>query len=267
MPRFAANLSTLFTEVPFLDRFALAREAGFEAVEVQFPYAWAAAEIRERLAAAHLQLVLHNLPAGDWSAGERGIACLPDRRDDFRAGVQQGIDYALALGAPQLNALAGVTPSGADEAAEAEMHATMVDNLRFAAAACAKAGIELLVEAINTHDVPGFRLSRSAQALALIDEVGASNLRLQYDVYHMQRMEGELAATIERKLARIGHIQISDNPGRHEPGSGEINFAFLFRHLQRIGYQGWIGCEYNPVGDTTLGLGWRERLLPAGGAQ
>ncbi|MCC7097991.1 MAG: hydroxypyruvate isomerase [Rubrivivax sp.] len=261
MPRFAANLSTLFTEVPFLDRFALAREAGFEAVEVQFPYAWAAAEIRERLAAAHLQLVLHNLPAGDWSAGERGIACLPDRRDDFRAGVQQGIDYALALGAPQLNALAGVTPSGADEAAEAEMHATMVDNLRFAAAACAKAGIELLVEAINTHDVPGSRLSRSAQALALIDEVGASNLRLQYDVYHMQRMEGELAATLQRALPRIGHVQVADNPGRHEPGSGEINFPFLFSWLDRIGYAGWVGCEYVPAAGTRAGLAWRERLL------
>jgi hydroxypyruvate isomerase len=259
MPRFAANLSTLFTEVPFLDRFALAREAGFEAVEVQFPYAWAAAEIRERLAAAQLQLVLHNLPAGDWSAGERGIACLPDRRDEFRAGVAQGIAYAQALGVPRLNCLAGLAPPGADTA---RPHAALVDNLRLAAAACAKAGIELLVEAINTHDVPGFAVHRSAQALRLIEEVGAPNLRLQYDIYHMQRMEGDLAATLQRALPRIGHVQIADNPGRHEPGSGEINYPFLFDWLDRIGYHGWVGCEYVPAAGTREGLAWRERLVP-----
>lgn len=264
MLKLSANLSTLYPELPFLDRFERAARDGFRAVEVQFPYVWPAREIRARLDGAGLALVLHNLPAGNWDAGERGIACHPGREREFRDGVAQGIAYAQALGTSQLNCLSGKAPPGVPEA---DLRRTFVDNLRFAARATQAAGLRLLIEPVNTHDVPGAWLHGSAQALDVLDEVGADNAFLQYDVYHMQRMEGELAATIERKLARIGHIQISDNPGRHEPGSGEINFAFLFRHLQRIGYQGWIGCEYNPVGDTTLGLGWRERLLPAGGAQ
>ena len=263
MLKLSANLSMLYPELPFLDRFARAARDGFKAVEVQFPYAWAAAEIRARLDDSGLALVLHNLPAGNWDAGERGIACHPGRQQEFRDGVAQGIAYAQALGTSQLNCLSGRAPP---DVSDTELRRTFVANLRFAAGATQAAGLRLLIEPVNTRDVPGAWLCGSAQALDVLDEVGADNAFLQYDVYHMQRMEGELAATMARHLARIGHIQISDNPGRHEPGSGEIDFAFLFRHLQRIGYSGWIGCEYNPAGDTTLGLAWRERLLPAGSA-
>ena len=257
MPRFAANLTMLFTEVPFLDRFERAARAGFKAVEFLFPYAHAAQEIRERLDAHGLELVLHNLPAGDWDAGERGIACHPDRRDEFRAGVAQAVDYAGALGVRQLNCLAGKKPPGADDD---ELRATFVANLKHAAAELKKAGLKLLVEPINTFDIPGFYLSRTDQALSILDEVGADNAFLQYDLYHAQRTEGELAATVEKHLARIAHIQIADNPGRHEPGTGEINHGFLFAHLDRIGYRGWIGCEYKPAAATEAGLGWRQRL-------
>lgn len=256
MPRFAANLTTLFTELPMLERFGAAAEAGFAAVEMQFPYAWPAADLRARLDEHRLGLVLHNLPAGDWAAGERGIACHPDRVEEFRAGVVQAIEYARQLGARQLNCLAGKLPLGVGAG---QAHDTLVANLRYAADALRGAGLTLLVEPVNTFDVPGFLVSRSAQALALIDEVGAANLLLQYDVYHAQRMEGELAGSLERHLARIGHIQISDNPGRHEPGTGEIHFAHLFALLDRMGYQGWVGCEYTPRGGTAAGLAWREQ--------
>lgn len=259
MPRFAANLSMLFTEAPVLERFARARAAGFDAVELQFPYAVPAAELRRQLDEHGLQLVQHNLPAGDAAAGERGIACLPGRQAEFRAGVQQAIAYAKALGVPQLNCLAGCAPADADAA---ELHATLVTNLRHAAAELQAAGLKLLVEPINTFDVPGFFLHQSTQTLALLDEVGAGNAYLQYDVYHMQRMEGELAATLQRQLPRIGHVQVADNPGRHEPGSGEIDYAFLFAWLDRIGYRGFVGCEYRPATTTQAGLGWRQRLLP-----
>ena len=257
MPRFAANLTMLFTEVPFLDRFERAARAGFQAVEFLFPYAFAAEEIRRRLDAHQLQLVLHNLPAGDWDAGERGIACLPDRVEEFRAGVATAIAYAKALGVTQLNCLAGKAPAGADPAL---LQHTLVDNLRFAAAALREAGLKLLLEPINTVDIPGFFVNRTAQALAILDEVGADNLYLQYDLYHAQRMEGELAATLEKHLPRIAHVQLADNPGRHEPGTGEINYPFLFAHLDRIGYRGWIGCEYKPATTTEAGLHWRQQL-------
>jgi hydroxypyruvate isomerase len=257
MPRFAANLTMLFTEVPFLDRFERAARAGFQAVEFLFPYAFPAEEIRRRLDEHQLALVLHNLPAGDWDAGERGIACLPDRVDEFRAGVATAITYAKALGVTQLNCLAGKAPAGADPAM---LNRTLVDNLRFAADALRRADLKLLVEPINTFDIPGFFVNRTAQALAIIDEVGADNLFLQYDLYHAQRMEGELAATLEKHLARIAHVQLADNPGRHEPGSGEINYPFIFAHLDRIGYRGWVGCEYKPATTTEAGLPWRQRL-------
>jgi hydroxypyruvate isomerase len=257
MPRFAANLTMLFTEAPFLDRFERAARAGFQAVEFLFPYAFPAEEIRRRLDAHQLQLVLHNLPAGDWDAGERGIACLPDRVDDFRAGVATAITYAKALGVTQLNCLAGKAPAGADHAL---LQRTLVENLRFAATALRTAGIRLLLEPINTFDIPGFFVNRTAQALAVLDEVGSDNLFLQYDLYHAQRMEGELAATLEKHLARIAHVQLADNPGRHEPGTGEINYPFLFAHLDRIGYHGWIGCEYKPATTTEAGLHWRQQL-------
>ena len=262
MPKFAANLSMLFTEVPFLDRFEHAAKAGFSAVEFLFPYAFATADIKARLDANGLKLVLHNLPAGDWDAGERGIACLPDRVDEFREGVARAVEVGTALGVPQLNCLAGKAPIGA---ADATLRATFVANLKYAAAALKKANLKLLIEPINTYDIPGFYLHRTAQALAILDEVASDaktdNAFLQYDAYHMQRMEGELAATIEKHLARIAHIQIADNPGRHEPGTGEIDHAFLFRHLDRIGYAGYVGCEYKPSTSTEAGLGWRQRLV------
>ena len=257
MPRFAANLTMLFTEVPFLDRFELAAKAGFEAVEFLFPYAFAAADIRARLDANQLALVLHNLPAGDWEKGERGIACLPGREEEFRAGVGRAIEYATALGAPQLNCLAGKVPAQAEPAL---LRATLVANLKFAAAELGQAGLRLLIEPINNFDIPGFYLSHTAQAIGILDEVGAANAFVQYDIYHAQRMEGELAATMQKQLARIGHIQLADNPGRNEPGTGEINYPFLFAHLDRIGYRGWIGCEYKPASNTQAGLGWRQAL-------
>ena len=257
MPRFAANLTMLFTEHPFLERFERATKAGFRAVEFLFPYGQPAAEIRQRLDAHGLQLVLHNLPAGDWDAGERGIACHPERIAEFRDGVERAIAYALELGCRQLNCLAGKAPPGVSEAV---LRQTFVGNVSHAAAALKKAGLRLLVEPINSFDIPGFYLTRTDQAISLLDEVGADNAFVQYDIYHAQRMEGELAATMHKHLARIGHIQLADNPGRNEPGSGEINYAFLFRHLDRIGYDGWIGCEYKPAGATEAGLGWRQRL-------
>ena len=256
MPRFAANLTMLFTEVPFLDRFEHAAKAGFEAVEFLFPYEYSAAEIKQRLDEHRLTLVLHNLPAGNWNAGDRGIACDPARVDEFRKGVGQAIEYATSLGVGQLNCLAGKAPAGA---ADDVLRKTLIDNLRHAASALKKADIRLLIEPINTFDIPGFYLNRTPQAIAILDDVGADNAFVQYDIYHAQRMEGELAATMQKYLPRIGHIQLADNPGRNEPGSGEINYPFLFAHLDRIGYEGWIGCEYKPATTTAAGLGWRAR--------
>jgi hydroxypyruvate isomerase len=257
MPKFAANLTMLFTELPFLDRFEPAAKAGFKAVEFLFPYAFKADDIRQRLDDNGLQLVLHNLPAGDWDAGERGIACHPDRVAEFRAGVVRAIGYAQALGVGQLNCLAGKAPAGVSDEL---LRRTFVDNLRHAAASLKSAGLKLLIEPINPYDIPGFYLNRTAQAISILDEVGADNAFVQYDIYHAQRTEGELAATMQKHLARIGHIQLADNPGRNEPGTGEINYPFLFAHLDRIGYTGWIGCEYKPATTTQAGLGWRQRL-------
>ena len=256
MPRFAANLSMLFTEAPFLQRFDRAAAAGFKAVEVQFPYEAPAAAIRERLVANGLTMVLHNLPAGDWGAGDRGLACNPARQAEFRAGVPKAIEYATTLGVPLLNCLAGKPGAGIDEATT---HRTFVDNVRFAAVECKRAGLKLLMEPINNFDVPGFWLNRTGKALAIIDEVGADNLFVQYDIYHAQRYEGELAATMKQHLAKIGHIQFADNPGRNEPGTGEINYEFLFAHIERIGYKGWLGAEYKPATTTEAGLGWLKK--------
>ena len=257
MPRFAANLTMLFNEVPFLDRFEHAAKAGFEAVEFLFPYDHPAQEIKRRLDDNGLKLVLHNLPAGDWNAGERGIACHPGRVDEFRAGVAKAISYARTLGVGQLNCLAGKAPAGVSDAT---LRDTFVGNLRYAAAELKKVGIKLLMEPINTYDIPGFYLNRTAQALAFIDEVGSDNLFVQYDIYHAQRMEGELIATMQKHLARIAHIQLADNPGRNEPGTGEIHYANVFKALDRIGYSGWIGCEYKPATTTEAGLGWLKNI-------
>jgi hydroxypyruvate isomerase len=257
MPRFAANLSTLFTELPFLARFGAAAEAEFLGCEIQFPYAIAKAHIAEELQAHALTLVLFNLPPGDWESGERGIACHPDRVQEFRDGVGTAIDYAHATGCGMINCLTGIAPIGAGLYAAYE---TLVENLRFAAEKLKEEEILLVAEPINTHDIPGYFLNSSAQAIALFNDVGSGNLRLQYDIYHMQRMEGELASTIKRLLPRIGHIQLADSPGRHEPGTGEINFPWLLRFIDRIGYSGWIGCEYHPARGTAAGLSWMEDI-------
>jgi hydroxypyruvate isomerase len=257
MPNFAANLTMLFNELPFLERFAAASKANFKAVEFLFPYDYPIEDIHQRLVVNGLKLVLHNLPAGDWAAGERGIACLPDRVDEFRAGVVTAIRYAKGLGVRQLNCLAGKTPIGVDSAL---VRQTLVDNLRYAAKALDAQSLTLLVEPINTYDIPGFYLSRTDQAIELLNEVGAHNALIQYDIYHAQRMEGELGATLRKQLPRIGHIQLADNPGRNEPGTGEINFPWIFKHLDAIGYTGWVGCEYKPATDTLAGLGWRKLL-------
>lgn len=256
MPRLAANLSLLFTEVDFLARFEAAAMAGFKGVECQFPYAWPAALQAQQLARFGLTQVLINLPAGNWAAGERGIACLPDRVDEFRDSVALAIDYARELGCRRLHCLAGIVPPDLDPALAS---ATYLDNLRHAAARLAEEGLTLLIEPINTFDIPGYYLTRTTQAEAVLGAVGADNLMIQYDVYHAQRSEGELANTIARLLPRIGHMQLADTPGRHEPGSGEINYGFLFDFIDRCGYTGWIGCEYLPAGDTLAGLSWRAR--------
>jgi hydroxypyruvate isomerase len=254
MPKLAANLTMLFTELPFLDRFEAAQNAGFSAVEFLFPYDYEKQQIADLLNANNLQLILHNLPAGNWAGGERGIAAHPARAQEFREGVDRAIDYATALKVPQLNCLAGIVKDDATEA-----HNTLVDNLRFAADRLQEAGIGLVLEPVNTRDVPGFFINRTDQALAILDDVGSSNLKLQYDIYHAQVMEGNLAETIEKNFLRIGHLQLADNPGRHEPGTGEINYDFLFRHIDRLGYSGWIGCEYKPAKTTLEGLAWLRR--------
>jgi hydroxypyruvate isomerase len=255
MPKFSANLSMLFQEVDFLERFAKAADNGFSAVEFMFPYDWPAAEVAERLQRHGQRQVLHNLPAGDWGAGERGIACLPGRESEFQDGVGRAIEYAKALHCPQLNCLAGLMP--ADVPAEKVLE-TLIVNLRFAAEALAREEIGLLIEPLNNKDIPGFLLTTSAEGCRVIDAVGHDNVKLQYDIYHMQRMEGDLVNTMSALIGRIGHIQLADNPGRHEPGSGEINYDYLFKAIDNLGYQGWIGCEYIPAAGTEAGLGWLD---------
>jgi hydroxypyruvate isomerase len=258
MPKLAANLTMLWNELGFLDRFAAAAKAGFSAVEYLFPYPYQKQELADRLAQHQLTQVLHNLPAGDWAKGERGIAVLPERRGEFRDGVGLAIEYAKALGCSQLNCLVGIAPLEADEDA---LRDGLVDNLKFAAAELGRHDIKLLIEAINTRDMPGFYLTHTRQAVELMTDVGSSNLYLQYDIYHMQIMEGDLAPTLQSNLSRIAHVQIADNPGRNEPGSGEIHHPFLFELLDREGYQGYVGCEYKPRGKTDEGLGWAKPYL------
>ena len=253
MPKFAANLTMLFTEYDFLDRFERAAKAGFRGVEYLFPYPYKIEDLVQRLQANDLKQVLHNLPAGDWGAGERGIACMPDRVGEFRDGVGKAIEYATALKCPLVNCLAGIVPAGVEQT---KLRDTFVGNIKFAADALKREGIRLLIEPINTIDIPGFYLTRTGQAVELIDQTGSDNIFVQYDIYHMQIMEGDLARTIEKNLSRIAHVQLADNPGRNEPGTGEINYPFLYGHLDRIGYDGWIGCEYKPRGRTEDGLGW-----------
>ncbi|MBI2306689.1 MAG: hydroxypyruvate isomerase [Rhodocyclales bacterium] len=261
MPRFCANLGFLFTEAAFPDRFERAARAGFQGVEYMSPYDYPAAELARLLRENGLQQVLFNLPAGDWAAGERGLAALPGREAEFRAGVELAIDYARQLGCTQVNALAGIPLAGSDRN---EVRTTLIANLRDAAPRLAAAGIRLLVEPINSRiDMPGFWLDTPKKALSLIESVGEPNLWLQYDVYHAQVMEGDLARTIAANIDRIAHVQIADNPGRNEPGTGEVNYPYLFALLDRIGYAGWVGCEYRPLAGSEAGLGWLKGVAAA----
>lgn len=254
MTKLAANLTMLFTEHAFLERFEAAAQAGFRGVEFLFPYAFPVEQIADKLSRYRLELVLHNLPAGNWEAGERGIACHPDRVGEFREGVDEAIRYAKVLGVKQLNCLVGIVPADVSQQAA---HQTLVSNLKFAADKLKAEGIRLLIEPINTFDIPGFFLSHTKQAVDIIKQTGSDNLFVQYDIYHMQRMEGELINTIKANLPLIKHVQLADNPGRFEPGTGEINYRYLLAELDALGYDGWIGCEYKPKAGTVEGLGWR----------
>lgn len=254
MPKFAANLSMLFTEQPFLERFSAASQAGFSGVEYLFPYEWSAADLAGCLRSSGVEQVLFNLPAGDWAAGERGIACHPDRVDEFRHGVESAVAYAKALGCFQINCLSGIAPDGVGAA---EINQTLRGNLVFAAERLAKEGIRLLVEAINSRvDIPGFWLDTSTKVLSLIDSLNAENIFLQFDIYHAQVMEGDIIHRLQSKLPFIGHIQFADNPGRHEPGTGELNFPAIFNALDTMGYKGWVSAEYRPLTSTAASLSW-----------
>lgn len=257
MPRFAANLNWLFTDLPMLERFDAASRAGFEAVEYMFPFDHDIKELVDKLRSLNLIQVLFNMPPGDWESGDRGLGCLPDRVDAFRESVQISIEAANALNCPTVNCLSGIPEADCDPDL---LEQTLVQNLRYAATEFAKHDVHLVIEAINTRDMPGFYLNTSAQAFDIIEKVGSNNLSLQYDIYHMQVMEGDLANTLADNLHRIGHLQLADNPGRHEPGTGEINYPFLFRHIDAIGYEGWIGCEYQPMVDTMSGIGWIKEM-------
>lgn len=257
MPKFSANLTLLFKEVGFLDRFERAAKSGFKAVEYMFPYPYEAGRLAEKLERYRLSQVLFNLPAGDWEAGERGLGLVPEKIGQFQEGVGQAIEYAQALHCSKINCLLGTNPS----ISPALARETAVKNLRFAAEMLAREKITLLVELLNTRDFPGFYLTSTAQALSLIREVDHPNLFYQYDVYHGQVMEGDLMETIKKHLRHIAHMQIADNPGRHEPGTGEINFPNLFSFIDGLGYQGYIGCEYKPLHKTEEGLAWIKPYL------
>jgi len=258
LPRFCANISVLFTEVALPERFEAAARAGFTAVEIQFPYAFEREMLAERARLAGVEVVLINMPVGRWEQGDRGIGCLPSRAAEFRDSLQAAREYARALGCRKLNCLAGIAPPGADANA---LRRAFVANLRYAASELAEDGVDVLIEPQNTRTFPGVFLRHTRQALAIMDEVDAPNLRLQYDLFHMQIMEGDLARTLETNLPRIGHVQFADVPDRHEPGTGEINFPYLFGWLDRLGYTGWVGAEYIPQSGTLAGLDWARAYL------
>ncbi|MCC6867695.1 MAG: hydroxypyruvate isomerase family protein [Burkholderiales bacterium] len=261
MPRFAANLTFLFNEVPFLDRFAEAARAGFRAVEFAFGYDFAAADLAARAAAHALEVVLINAPPGDFAGGERGLASLPGREDDFAASIATALRYAQALKCPRLHVMAGVVPEGADAAEQARRWATFRRNLALACREAAKVGVTVMIEPINRRDFPGYLLTRQAEAHAIREELGLPNLSVQMDFYHAQIVEGDLATRFRQWQAHIGHVQIAGVPGRHEPDVGEINYAYLFHLLDELGYDGWVGCEYKPVADTIAGLAWLRELV------
>lgn len=257
MPKFAVNLTMLYTDQPFLERFDSAARAGFRAVEYLFPYQEDTDGIARALERLRLEQALFNLPAGDWGAGERGIAADPARREEFRRGVAQAVELARRYRCTRLNCLVGKRMDSQPETAQWNC---LVDNLRYAAQQLDRHGITLLVEPINTYDMPQFFLSTSSRTVRLLDEVGASNIRLQYDVYHMQRMEGNIVATMRQLRERMSHVQIADAPDRHEPGTGEINFPYVLRQLDGMGYRGFVGLEYRPSGATDASFGWIEAM-------
>jgi hydroxypyruvate isomerase len=247
----------MFNEVPFLDRFGAAAEAGFQGVEFLFPYEYPVEALVERLGRHRLENVLFNLPPGNWSAGERGLTCLPGRLDEFRAGVETALAYATGLGTKRVHAMAGIAPAGANPA---ELREAYVANLKYAAAECARHGITLVIEAINTRDMPGFYLNTQQQAYEVLQDVNAPNLKMQMDCYHMQIMEGDLATKLRKYAPDCAHIQVAGVPERHEPDTGEVRYGYLFDLLDNIGYDGWVGCEYRPAANTADGLGWFRAL-------
>ena len=253
MPKFAANLSMMFNEVPFLDRFKAASQAGFDAVEFLFPYEHPAEVIAKTANDAGVQIVLFNMPAGNWAAGERGLTGLPGREQEFRDGVEMAIEYAERLGVTQIHAMAGVAPGGADRSACRE---TLISNLKYAAQKLAEKNRTVLLEAINSRDIPGFIVATQKESYEVLQAVNAPNLKMQMDLYHMQVTEGDLAMSLKKYAASCGHIQIAGCPERNEPDTGEVRYEYLFRLLDQIGYDGWIGCEYRPAGQTTDGLSW-----------
>jgi hydroxypyruvate isomerase len=257
MPRFAANLSMLYPQYDFLDRFAAAAADGFKAVEFLFPYDYSPQQLKQRLDDNGLVQALFNAPPGDWAAGERGTVSLPGRESEFREGFDRALEYAAVLGNDRIHVMAGLLP---DESLRARHHAVYLENLRHATAQAAKVGVTVLLEPINPRDMPGFFLSRQDQAHALCAEVGASNLKVQFDCYHCQIVEGDLSSKLRRDFAGIGHIQIAGVPDRHEPDMGELNYPNLFKLIDELGYTGWIGCEYRPKGDTSQGLAWMKNL-------
>jgi len=258
VPKFAANLTMMFNEVPFMDRFEAAAKSGFDAVEFLFPYEHTPDAIAAKLKAHGLRNVLFNLPPGEWSAGERGLAALPGREAEFRAGVAEALTYARALGTPCVHAMAGLLPPAADR----ETHrTTYIENLKYAAAETARHGIALLIEPINTRDIPGYFLNTQAEAHAIREQVGAANLKVQMDFYHVQIVEGDVATRLRKHFEHVGHIQIASVPQRHEPDDGELNYRYLLRLLDELGYEGWVGCEYRPRGGTENGLGWLRTMV------
>ncbi|MBB3644409.1 hydroxypyruvate isomerase [Rhizobium sp. BK619] len=255
MPKFSANLSLLYQDIAFLDRFAAAAKDGFGALEYLGPYTEPKEKVADALKANGLKQALFNVPSGDWAGGERGIACLPDRIEEFRAGISLALDYAKALACPQVNVISGLVPKGADLET---LEKVLVENLKYAVQRTADAGVKLLIEPINLRDMPGFFLSTTNHAERILEKVASDNFYIQYDFYHMQIMQGDLIPTFIRLKDRIAHVQIADNPGRNEPGTGEINYGFVLSELDRLGYDGWVGCEYKPKAGTNEGLGWMK---------
>ena len=258
MPKFAANLSMMYQEHAFLERFGAAARDGFTAVEFLFPYEHSATEIRARRDQHGLTQALFNGPPGKWEAGERGLASLPGREDEFRRGVAIALDYARVLGNDRLHLMAGLIRPGEDRAL---YRATYVRNLEYAAREAAAAGVTMVIEPINTRDIPGFFLNRQDEAHTICAEVGAPNLKVQMDFYHCQIVEGDLAMKLRKYIAGVGHVQIAGVPERSEPDTGEVNYPYLFRLLDELGYAGWVGCEYRPRNGTSAGLGWLQGWL------